>query len=758
MLKPIPALFLFPMLCFAAAHAEGTAPLTLVRQVNELTNAQAAKSLPVKLKGTATFVNPTDGGLFVQDGDHGSYVNYSGKAAIQPGDLILVTGVTDASFRPEVTASDVQALSHGTLPAPKTANFEDLIQSRLDSLYVVVRGHVLAAAVRHPEMRIQLAVPGGLVQVFVAHPGSLRAEDILNADLRLVGVAGGEFDSRMQLDGVEVDVNTAADITIEHPSTSDPWSLPAVPLDQVIYSYRDSNQSKRVRIVGTLTYFEGGQIAVVEQNGQGILVETDSSLPLHSGDAVEAIGFPAVVDQTVRLERGQLRSLGRAGSATPQTVDWENASQGKSAYQLVAMEGEVVGQVHDSRVDLLILKHDGHLFSAALRHTSSDFNEATPAASLPEVGSLVRVTGVSFVDAGNHWRDRLWFSLRLRSIRDIAVLQQPSWWTVQRMEYMVTTLSAFILVAVIWVGLLDRKLRRQTALLTRQSQEDAIRGRHMARLEQHRSHILERITSSAPLSEVLREIMTLVSSRLLGAACWFELHSEAEGGSQVDRPTGPGIVYRELFTPDGVSLGFLLATPQLERAGEADIPSTLEIGARLAELAIDTRRLYSDLRRRSEYDLLTDIPNRFSMEKKLDELMAIADRNEGIFGLIYIDLDNFKQVNDRYGHRVGDLYLQEATQRMKAQMRTGDVLARIGGDEFIALAPILRSRGDAEEIAQRLERCFDEPFHLEGHRLHASASIGLAVYPEDGTTKEELQRWADSAMYAHKQEKRQAAR
>jgi diguanylate cyclase (GGDEF)-like protein len=403
---------------------------------------------------------------------------------------------------------------------------------------------------------------------------------------------------------------------------------------------------------------------------------------------------------------------------------------------------------------VLIILSEGHLFSATLRRSSSDITSASAtAAPTPSIGSRVRVTGVCFVDAGNHWNDQLWFDLRLRSLEDIVVLQQPSWWTVKRLAYVSTLLSAAILIAVIWAGMLDRRLRKQTGVLSRQSQEDAIRERILARHEQQRSHILEMISNSEPLPEVLREIQSMVSSRLFGASCWFELNSAATGGTaEPHRPAAdPGTVYQELFSREGVSLGLLLVTPLRVTVADTGISSALTTGARLAELALETQRLYSDLRHRSEHDLLTDIPNRFSMETHLDLLMSRATRKEGIFGLIYVDLDRFKQVNDRYGHRTGDLYLQEVTRRMQLQLRANDVLARIGGDEFIALVPILRSRSDAEEIAARLEHCFDEPFELEGCTLLGSASVGLAIYPEDATTKEELQRAADAAMYANKE-------
>jgi len=182
----------------------------------------------------------------------------------------------------------------------------------------------------------------------------------------------------------------------------------------------------------------------------------------------------------------------------------------------------------------------------------------------------------------------------------------------------------------------------------------------------------------------------------------------------------------------------------------------LKMATALSTLAIDTSRLYNDLRRRSEFDLLTDTHNRFSLDKHLDFLIEEAHNAAGIFGFIYIDLDEFKQINDRYGHHVGDRYLQEVSVRMKRQLRSHDLLARQGGDEFAALVPQIRSRIEVEEIANRLEHCFDEMFLIEGFTVKGSASVGIALYPEDGNTKDALLTNADAAMYDAKNSGRRA--
>jgi diguanylate cyclase (GGDEF)-like protein len=146
------------------------------------------------------------------------------------------------------------------------------------------------------------------------------------------------------------------------------------------------------------------------------------------------------------------------------------------------------------------------------------------------------------------------------------------------------------------------------------------------------------------------------------------------------------------------------------------------------------------------------------MEKKLTTMIQAARQSAGVFGLIYIDLNQFKLVNDVHGHLVGDLYLQEVAQRMKRQLRPGDTLARLGGDEFAVLVPVVRSRDEVEEIAARLEFCFREPFVRDECVIHGSASVGIALYPEDAETVDTLLSAADAAMYVAKYTRRGKSR
>ena len=311
----------------------------------------------------------------------------------------------------------------------------------------------------------------------------------------------------------------------------------------------------------------------------------------------------------------------------------------------------------------------------------------------------------------------------------------------QLQEALVAIVVIGLLLAVaIAIGLrswiLERTLRMQVATL--------------AYVERRRRRILEDINGTRPVGDLVVQITELVSFRLHGAPCWCQLADGKPLGNQPRDIAGLRMAQEEILGRSGAALGKIVVGFDQRAKKNEDEAEALLMGAGLARLTIETRRLYTDLVRRSEFDLLTDVENRFSLEKHLDELFERANRRPGCFGLIYIDLNDFKMVNDVYGHHVGDIYLQEAARRMKRQLRPGDTLARLGGDEFAVLVPAVESRTDVQEIALRLGRCFDDPFTAQRFVLQGSASLGIALYPEDAQTRDALLRAADAAMYAEK--------
>jgi diguanylate cyclase (GGDEF)-like protein/PAS domain S-box-containing protein len=153
----------------------------------------------------------------------------------------------------------------------------------------------------------------------------------------------------------------------------------------------------------------------------------------------------------------------------------------------------------------------------------------------------------------------------------------------------------------------------------------------------------------------------------------------------------------------------------------------------------------------AHYDILTNLPNRLLLSDRLNQAMIHSQRQQKLVGVAYLDLDGFKAVNDTHGHDVGDELLIIVAQRMKAALREADTLARIGGDEFIAVLSELEHAEAAEPVLKRLLEAAAAPVPIDTLTLQVSASIGVAIYPWDGSEADQLMRCADHAMYQAKQ-------
>jgi diguanylate cyclase (GGDEF)-like protein/PAS domain S-box-containing protein len=153
----------------------------------------------------------------------------------------------------------------------------------------------------------------------------------------------------------------------------------------------------------------------------------------------------------------------------------------------------------------------------------------------------------------------------------------------------------------------------------------------------------------------------------------------------------------------------------------------------------------------AHHDSLTGLPNRRLLDDRLRQALHLAQRRDSRLAVMVVDLDDFKQVNDRFGHNAGDAVLREVAQRLAACMRKADTLARQGGDEFVVVIPELASEADCEVIAEKILRALEPPVPVEGDAAALGASIGISLYPSDARDGESLLRNADAAMYRAKQ-------
>ncbi|QHS09318.1 diguanylate cyclase [Sinimarinibacterium sp. NLF-5-8] len=186
---------------------------------------------------------------------------------------------------------------------------------------------------------------------------------------------------------------------------------------------------------------------------------------------------------------------------------------------------------------------------------------------------------------------------------------------------------------------------------------------------------------------------------------------------------------------------------RLSLSREEDPPVFMAIASDITERLADEQRLDQ----LAHYDALTGLPNRVMLQDRLQQAVLAAARGHRQLGVFFLDLDRFKQINDLHGHEVGDQVLRAVAQRLRSVMRDSDTVARLSGDEFVLLAPGLRSVEDATLIAQKVLDTFTAPLDIPGIEIDTQPSIGITLYPLDDVDAEGLLRHADSAMYEAKQ-------
>ncbi|WDZ94446.1 EAL domain-containing protein [Herbaspirillum sp. WKF16] len=220
--------------------------------------------------------------------------------------------------------------------------------------------------------------------------------------------------------------------------------------------------------------------------------------------------------------------------------------------------------------------------------------------------------------------------------------------------------------------------------------------------------------------------------------------------TMIDAEVYPSCGAWPIIGKEGQLLGVFSALLKENQAPSTEYLQLANIAADLASVAIESRRADERIRHLAHYDELTGLPNRFLCTQHVSNAITHAEHRDGMVAVFLLDLDRFKNINDTFGHETGEAVLQEIAQRFRNSLRELDILARVGGDEFIVLVDDFDDPLQLGEIAQKLLAEARKPFIIDGQEATLSASIGIATYPGDGMNAQVLIKNADIAMYRAK--------
>ena len=417
------------VLCATGAWAKAERVRSTLDGINGLSYAEASRHMPVSVTATVTYFRGYENLLFIQDGDVAVYVHATTDLKLEPGDRVLVRGTTHESFRSYILASDITLLHHGTLPEPVEATFGEMIRGETDCRLVKVRALIRSADVTPsaiylvPDSYLQMLVDGQRADAHMdSHDeGALKA--LLDADVEITGVASGHFDNKMQQTGVLFHIQSLRDVRVLRRSNVDPWSLPVTPMDRVITGYFMRDETERLRVHGTVTYYEPGVGLVLQDGAKSLWIRTQTYEPLRIGDLADATGFPDVQDGFLTLTRSEVRDSGMQALVAPALSTWRDLAHGGNESHsrisdLVSLEGRVVAEVRQATQDEYVLAADGHLVTAVYRHPGTVSRTPLPEMKEVPTGARVRVTGICMLADADPFYGDVPFNIVMRSFDD----------------------------------------------------------------------------------------------------------------------------------------------------------------------------------------------------------------------------------------------------------------------------------------------------------------------------------------------------
>lgn len=474
------AWFLFFITGGRTSGQNSTLPeLRTAEQVRQLTPEQAARHYPVRLRGVLTFFDPNQFYRFIQDNTAGIYLFPSdalNNPALATGESVEIEGETNpGEYAPTVTPLHLTVLGPSVFPPATPVSYDDLASGKEDSQFVAVHGIVRAVSfdAQTKYYSVEIATGGGRLTALAMQLPVKRGEDLVDSSVEISGVCLSRFNLQRQLFDLRLLVPRSTDVTIEEPAPDHPFNVRTHSIEQLLQFAPRGPLGHRVKVAGTVIYRRGSKVLYIEDQKEGLHVETEQSGPLLPGDEVEVLGFPNKGEYTPMLQDAIFRKIGSGPVPVPDSVTVDEALTGTHDCRLVRIVAAVLDRTRYGTEPFLVLQSSNFIFNAYLERDNPGVDFA-----YLENGSQVALTGVCLIEPGNNWHPGAdWraksFRILLRSAGDIIVLRKPPWWNLQKLLWAIGCLAVVVLVVVAWAGVLRRRVWKQTGIIRRQLETEA---------------------------------------------------------------------------------------------------------------------------------------------------------------------------------------------------------------------------------------------------------------------------------------------
>ncbi|HSY17909.1 MAG TPA: ATP-binding protein [Candidatus Acidoferrales bacterium] len=467
--------------------------LHTVSAVRDLTVEQTKQKIPVRLHGVVTFFDENLYSRFIQDETAGIYLQFPLNVAppmLTPGQVVDVSGTASpGEYAPVVVVNQAQVTGTMPLPTAKPVTYEQLASGTEDSQFVEIAG--IVRSVRTLEgsdyHQIEIVTGGGRLLIFARGLPVASADELLDSTVRVRGVCSTQFNHQRQLFAIRLMVPRPDDLKIEIPAPRDPYAISERPIGSLLQFTPQETYGHRVKVTGTVIYFEPGAAIFLQDGDHGVSIETRGTTPLNIGDQVEVLGFASQGDYTPVLQDAVYRKISTGNPPSPASLTPDEALKGDHDCRLIRVSARLIDRTQHGSEQFLILQEGTFIFQASLKQAKGheNFTEL-------QNGSRVMVTGVCRIEpgewhAGEDWRAKS-FSIQLRSAADVTLLESPSWWTLKKVLWIAGALCFVTLAAFGWVAVLRRKVAERTRELEVQIQKRQFAERRRE-IEQERARV-----------------------------------------------------------------------------------------------------------------------------------------------------------------------------------------------------------------------------------------------------------------------------